>query len=218
MNLMERKGRKCFRRKPAEQLPNDWWLAANVPPRYKDALIVDHLPRYSYTKFLRGWGVQMRRNLCEGNGLFLWGESGHGKTHCAVALAKFAKRYGASIYLVDARNLLEYKLSHVDESRFRQDFSDVTRWENVLSVQFLVLDDLGHEHAKDFGVSLVEELIRFRNGHELSTIVTSQLSEGEIVDAYNQATLNVLRDRSLTLEIYGKCWWGKDRDTIKDRF
>jgi DNA replication protein DnaC len=84
----------------------------------------------------------------------------------------------------------------LNKTRFDE---DQTLWDRALSVEFLVLDDLGKEHrdAQGFGERLFEDLIRQRSGAMKVTFMTSNMSPAQMQGgehAYKPSMLRVMRE------------------------
>jgi DNA replication protein DnaC len=109
--------------------------------------------------------------------LYLWGQTGVGKSHLAAAVARSAAAAGRSAAYTSAPALLRF---------LRAGFQDRSSDERLLALQtvdLLALDDLGAEHHTrdgDWSDSVLFELINARYGADAQTIITSNVSIDEL--------------------------------------
>ncbi len=115
---------------------------------------------------------------------FITGPTGVGKTHLAVGFLReelLAKGQEAGRFLRAVDFLKNIRCS------FRNDNGADER--AILNLYgrgtpFLVLDDLGAEKVTDFAVQTLYDLIDFRYGNCLVTLITSNLSLDELANHY----------------------------------
>lgn len=125
--------------------------------------------------------------------LVLFGGVGSGKTCASLhALAQLQKplydewnevwdcRAGRFIRAVEAARL----------SRF----DDSEKWDDLLRVRWLVLDDLGVESMNDYWRERLNELIDVRYGNKLRTIITCNLSPEEFKAKYGDRIASRIRE------------------------
>jgi len=141
-----------------------------IPRRFWESSF-DAIPECEGRDVLRSYLRNIEDMLDRGEGLLLWGPNGHGKTSAAVIVMMEARRRGASALFVQAETL---RASVLDGTMFSD---EKTLLERAREVDFLVLDDLGKEHAGETGFSerLFENLIRGRTASKRTTLVTTNL-------------------------------------------
>lgn len=126
--------------------------------------------------------------------LFLYGESGSGKTYKAKQLAlEFFNQYpqttGEFTTFLDL--IQTYKNSFkegLNGSEYRKQIKDYKE------CFLLILDDLGTEKATEFVNQTLFEIINFRVENSLPTIITSNLSLKELGAKYDQKIIRRLED------------------------
>lgn len=145
-----------------------------------------------------------------GDGLFLWGPFGHGKTGAAAVIIMELRRRGYTGLFVEASE-------YVDKVMQRETFDFETSWsERARDVDVLVLDDLGTEHHDAAGAieRMMEGLLRYRLQRGRVTILTSNISpmklgphteEDRRVDGpYRGKFVEVIREALFPIEVRGR--------------
>ncbi len=129
--------------------------AADQQKNLEDAL---HFAK-AYAEFPHGW-------------LTLFGETGVGKTHLAVAIAAERIKAGNPVFFAFVPELLDY-LRHTfsPDSKITYD----RLFDEVKGVELLVLDDLGQEHSSPWAEEKLYQIIVHRHNARLPTVITSFL-------------------------------------------
>jgi DNA replication protein DnaC len=198
------------------ELTKDDLLRMKIPDRYwyvrfnniSDEKIYDkkndeYLP--SPHKVVGRYIEKLTEMRARGMGLILWGANGCGKTSMAVVIAKeFRRQFHPVLYLsaADLKRLVTEKESFDDEE---------TYWQRAMTVDVLILDDLGKgtQDSVGFGERLIDELIRERNAKGLVTIITTNMQvggagENQLKDALKEATMHTLKEHVVPVEVRGE--------------
>lgn len=110
--------------------------------------------------------------------LVFTGDPGCGKTHLAAAIANKLADNGHSILFVVVPDLLNHLRAAFDpQSSVRYD----TRFDEIRTASFLVLDDLGTESATPWAREKLYQIFNFRYVARLPTIITTS-SKPEQID------------------------------------
>jgi DNA replication protein DnaC len=145
---------------------------AQIPKRYQHCTIANFA---AYTETLERAAVQSKR-VAEAfpvvaQGLFFEGQPGVGKTHLAVAVLKqIVQQTGARGLFYDTRDLLRVIRSTYDPS-IRTTELEVLR--PVMTVDLLVLDDLGAEKTSEWVEETMNLIVNTRYNERRLTIFTS---------------------------------------------
>src|SRR6187401_1474703 len=145
---------------------------ANIPKRYQHCTIANFT---AYNESLER-AAQQARALVDAfpvvtKGLFLEGQPGVGKTHLAVAVLKqVIERTGARGLFYDTRDLLRVIRSTYDPSIRTTELEIL---QPVMTVDLLVLDDLGAEKTSEWVEETMNLIVNTRYSERRLTIFTS---------------------------------------------
>lgn len=124
----------------------------------------------------------------DGDGLLFIGSCGTGKTHLAASIAnhvmeQFAKtvKFGAFVDL-----LADIKSTFDKDSKISED--DIIK--ALYDVDLLIIDDVGKERNTEWSNSILYRLINSRYENYKSTIITTNLSIGELENEIGKATVS----------------------------
>ena len=176
-------------------LPRGYWEVrlARTPEGARDKA-VKYLERHHYLR---------------GDGLFVWGPLGVGKTGLAAALLMELRRRGHTGLFVEAATLVDKLLSGAQ-------FDLETSWgERVREVEVLVIDDIGSEHHDAGGAveKKLESVIRTRIQEKKVTIVTCNVAplrlgphkdgDSQKGGVFRQKFVSLIRESLWPLEVNG---------------
>jgi DNA replication protein DnaC len=111
-----------------------------------------------------------------GEGLYLYGPNGTGKSHLVAAVLNAATEAG-----IEARYGHAPALLRLIRQGFRDNSAD-DRLEALSRVTVLGLDDLGAETASEWATAQLFDLLKSRDAAGLSTVITSNLPVEELPD------------------------------------
>lgn len=138
--------------------------------------------------------------------LFMYGETGLGKTHLSLAIAGEVIKKGYSVIYDSAQNLL----NKLEREHFGKYSNSSFIEESVLECDLLIIDDLGAEFETKFTVSEIYNIINTRLLSGLPTIISSNISLDELTSHYGaRITSRVIGTYELLL------FCGKDIRQIK---
>ena len=144
---------------------------------------------------------KMDEMVSSGSGVLLYGNNGRGKTGALVWLAMQARRRGHTVLYVETAKLKQYKIE-----RTPFDASE-SMWERALSVDVLVLDDLGKgvSDSKGFMQELVDELVRTRGAYLKTTLISTNIEPSKLVneDFLKKSTLAMMQETVAFLHVSG---------------
>jgi DNA replication protein DnaC len=115
-----------------------------------------------------------------GGNLYLWGESGTGKSHLAGALMnEWINSHTIKTLRYETPNRLNRKMRKLDPEE------EQTRLDDYINAEIMVLDDLGHKKDSEFSQSIVYEILDGRDKKlKRGCVVTSNLSLDDLGKLY----------------------------------
>lgn len=131
--------------------------------------------------------------------LFLYGDTGVGKTFLANCIAKQLMDHSYSVIYFTAFELFDV----FAKSKFQKDDEAESMYEHIFDCDLLIIDDLGTELSNSFTTSqlflcLNERLLRHR-----STIISTNLSLESLVDLYSERTFSRITSNFTMLKLTG---------------
>ena len=180
-------------------------LEARIPKRYR-AISFDHsdvidIERRCPTqvRVVRSFAANIGANLDAGNGLWLYGGLGTGKTALAMIVSKAAIDAGRTVAIYSCPRLLAVMRESIDRDGL---LSFVDR---LAAADLLHIDDLGAEHRTEWVLEQLYSLINARYEEERSTIVTSNLGpiDQQLQEQLGDRVVSRLEQMCDPLAVYG---------------
>jgi len=163
------------KKKEQERFINDY-----LPKRYKDKYFDDIIGNNDIIKQLKKLAKQYKS-------VYLTGNTGTGKTHCAIAYA----RELCSIH--NAKNGTRYKPLITTLAEILGSLLDKENPKNLnyyKTTPVLIIDDIGSENCKEWAVERLFELINHRYSEDMVTIITTNLNAKELTTAIGARTFS----------------------------
>jgi len=131
--------------------------------------------------------------------LFLYGDTGVGKTFLSNCIAKeLIDKAFSVIYLTS----FEF-FDTMAKSKFEKDDAAETMCEHIFDCDLLILDDLGTEMTNSFTVSQLFLCLNERILRRKSTIISTNLSLESLVDIYSERTFSRITSNYTMLKLTG---------------
>ena len=111
--------------------------------------------------------------------VFMCGDTGLGKTHLSLSIAKEVISKG---YNVAYDSIINY-LNDIEKEHYGK--SDKNTLAMITSVDLLILDDLGAEVKNAFNHSTIYNIINKRINRNLPTIISSNLTSDDVSERYD---------------------------------
>ena len=193
------------------ELTRDHLVFMNIGDRYWDALL-DNLTESQLSTRLKIDGDLRLRDyinnldvaLRKGEGLFLWGDNGHGKSYIAAALCK--RVWGSlrvASYCITASEL---KDSWIEDLPAHPG-SEETISQRASRIRFLVIDDVGKEHrakTSDFAENKIGHLLRTRVRERKTTCLTLNFNPKEFGEVYGKSTSALMKECMYPVRVHGQ--------------
>jgi DNA replication protein DnaC len=173
-------------------------VASVIPPRYRgvsfDRPPVSDMARDLETKAavteVRRFVDDLDQRLDAGRGLWLFGDTGTGKTTLAMLVSKAALAAGHSVAIYSLPKLLA-RIRRTYDSEPGGD-SYLAFFERLTSVDLLHIDDLGAEKRSDWVLEQLYALINERYEAQRSVLVTTNLPHEELEEQIGSRTVSRL--------------------------
>jgi DNA replication protein DnaC len=184
-------------------------VASVIPTRYRgvsfDRPPVSDMARDLQTKAavaeVRSYIDALDERLDEGRGLWLFGDTGTGKTTLAMLVSRTAIESGHTVAIYSLPKLLA-RIRRTYDSEPGGD-SYLSFFERLTSVDLLHIDDLGAEKRTDWVMEQLYALINERYESQRSIMVTTNLPHEELEDQVGQRTISRLTQVCDEVPLYG---------------
>ncbi len=173
-------------------------VASVIPPRYRgvsfDRPPVSDMERSLETKGavgeVRAFIESLGERLDAGRGLWLFGDTGTGKTTLAMLISKEALAAGRSVAIYSLPKLLA-RIRRTYDSEPGGD-SYLAFFERLTSVDLLHIDDLGAEKRSDWVLEQLYSLINERYETQRSMLISTNLPHEELEEQIGARTVSRL--------------------------
>lgn len=142
--------------------------------------------------FISGFDTEFRN-------LFFYGDTGIGKTYLSNCVAKELLNLGHSVIYFTASSLF-----HIfEKSFFGKEASYSEDYQNIFDCSLLIIDDLGTELSNAFTSSQLFLCINERILRRKSTIISTNLSLGQLVDTYSERIFSRISSNYTLINLFG---------------
>lgn len=193
--MRELRSQRYWRNRPAEERLRN----TAIPKRYRmdtlDTFNVAEKDRPTWD-LTSNWVETASEQVEKGQGLYICGATGSGKTHLAQAVLKrvvFNNQLCGMFITADKYIQLAY-----NEVKFGEDLPD--GYEDPNTIKYLqdifdivVLDSLGSERPTDFTKRTIISLLETRYHEKLTTIITSTLKPQMLESMYSASVASIVQ-------------------------
>jgi DNA replication protein DnaC len=201
--------RECECRAPRLKRGRVRGVASVIPPRYRgvsfDRPPVSDMVRDLQTKAavgeVRGFIDDLDARLGAGRGLWIFGDTGTGKTTLAMLVSKMALEAGHSVAIYSLPKLLAHIRRTYDSEPGGDSY--LAFFERLTSVDLLHIDDLGAEKRSDWVLEQLYALINERYEAQRSVLVTTNLPHEELEEQIGSRTVSRLSQICDEVPLFG---------------
>jgi DNA replication protein DnaC len=180
-------------------------LSAVVPRRYA-GVGFDRPPVTQITPFVvdavRRYVGDIDGNLDRGQGVWLHGDVGTGKTTLAMLISKHALEAGRSVAIYSLPRLLAELRKTFDES---SDTTYLQLLDSLTMVDLLHVDDVGAERSNEWVLEQLYSIVNARYEEQKSVVITTNLEHDQLAEQIGQRTVSRLIEMcgDLKLPLHG---------------
>lgn len=185
-------------------------ISSVIPPRYRGVSFerppVSDMTRDLQTKIavneVKAFADDLEARLQEGRGLWLFGDTGTGKTTLAMLISKAALEAGKTVAIYSLPKLLA-RIRRTYDSEPGGD-SYLSFFERLTSVDLLHIDDLGAEKRSDWVLEQLYALVNERYEAQRSILITTNLPHPELEEQIGSRTVSRLTQICDEVEVRGE--------------
>ena len=155
-------------------------------PRQRMKLILDFCKKYA---------ANFSKNS---PGLLFTGNTGLGKTHLSLAIAREVINKGYGVIYISTQNMV----SKLEKEKFQINNSNESE-RHFIDCDLLIIDDLGTEYANAFSNAAIYNVISSRITMNKPTIISTNLSTRELEKFYTPRMVSRLIGNNIRLEFLG---------------
>jgi DNA replication protein DnaC len=201
--------RPCECREPRLKRGRVRGVASAIPPRYRgvsfDRPPVSDMARHAETKEavkkVAAFIDNLDSNLQAGRGLWLFGDTGTGKTTLAMLVSKAATEMGHSVAIYSLPKLLARIRRTYDDEAGSDSYGGF--FERLTSVDLLHIDDFGAEKRSDWVLEQLYALVNERYEDERSIMLTTNLTVDKLEDQIGGRTVSRLTETCEQVPLFG---------------
>ncbi len=184
-------------------------VASAIPARYRGVSFerppVSDMARDLQTKAavadVRGFVEELEERLDEGRGLWLFGDTGTGKTTLAMLISSAALEAGRTVAIYSLPKLLARIRRTYDAEPGGDNY--LSFFERLTSVDLLHIDDLGAEKRSDWVLEQLYALINERYETQRSVLITTNLPHEELETQIGPRTVSRLTQMCDEVPLFG---------------
>ena len=184
-------------------------VATTIPPKFRgvsfDRPPVSDMARDLETKVavgkVRGYVDELAANVAAGRGLWLFGDTGTGKTTLAMLVSKLALEEGHSVAIYSLPKLLARIRRTYDEEPGGDSYHAF--FDRLTAVDLLHIDDFGAEKKSDWVLEQLYAIVNERYEAERSVLLTTNLEMGELEEQVGKRTVSRLIEMCEQIPLFG---------------
>jgi DNA replication protein DnaC len=173
-------------------------LEARIPKRYRD-ISFERLTGPDFVVFpeqirvARRFAGDIEKQLDSGQGMWIMGDIGTGKTMLAMLISKAALDAGRTVAIYSFPRLLNLIREAIPSSRNGEDMEGVIGFlDRLAGVDLLHIDDVGAENRTDWALEQLYSIVNTRYEEQRSIIITTNLQPDELSEQIGARTVSRL--------------------------
>jgi len=191
-------------------------LSAVIPRKYR-GVSFDRPPittiRDGIVSYVRRYVRDIDARLDAGEGLWLYGPVGTGKTSLAMLVSRAALDAGRTVAIYSLPRLLAEIRTTFDDG---SEHSYTELLDRLTGVDLLHIDDVGAEKTSPWVLEQLYAIINARYEAERSVIVTTNLERDELAEQINERTVSRLEEMCEVLPVGGSDLRRRTFDVVEE--
>lgn len=143
-------------------------------------------------------------NFNENRGIFFYGSNGVGKSMLSCIILKEAYRHRYSCRRITFYDYIKSYTESWGASKSDKEVLEQSLLDKYKAVEFLVLEEVGKEIDSKISRPIMEDLLRYREEHNLVTIICSNITPKEFGDIYSINSLSIIKGCMTPIKIVSK--------------
>jgi DNA replication protein DnaC len=175
-----------------------------IPARYRDVsfdLLRNDATDPHALAMVEEFVQDLDQNLANGDGFWLHGPVGTGKTSLSMLTAKAALERGRGVAIYSLPKLLARIRATFDRDLSGDSYDQF--FTRLISVDLLHIDDLGAEQRSDWVLEQLYSIVNERYEAKRSMVVTSNLDPKGLTDQIGTRTVSRLQEMCSAIEVGG---------------
>lgn len=162
----------------------------------KDGNPTDRERMSKYFEYCKEYAAGFSENS---RNIFMRGNTGLGKTHLSLAIAKTVIENGFGVIYCSTPEIL----ARLEKERFGKIETDEDSEETLKACDLLILDDLGSEFHTAFTKNTIYNIINFRLIHQKPTIISTNLEFEDLEAIYSKRLISRLMGEYVIMNFVG---------------
>ena len=140
-------------------------------------------------------------NLSEGRGIYFCGNNGVGKSFLSCIILKEAYRHRYSCRRITFSAYISAYTESWGASKSERDVLEQDLLDKYKGVEFLVLEEVGKEIDSKIAKPILEDLLRYREEHSLTTVICCNIEASEFRNYYGNSICSLINGTQTVIRI-----------------
>lgn len=180
-----------------------------VPKRYtdktlKDFKVYDSKCLKGVKSFCQDYIDNIELMLENNKGILFFGSNGVGKSFLSCIILKEVYRHRYSCRRVTFSSYISAYTESWGASKSERDIAEQNLLDKYKGVDFLVLEEIGKEIDSRVAKPILEDLLRYREEHGLTTIVCSNIAPSMIKEIYGASIMSIIKGNMTPIQLVGE--------------
>jgi DNA replication protein DnaC len=154
--------------------------------------------------FVQEYIDDLPKNIEENRGICFMGSNGVGKSYLSCIIMKEAYRHRYSCRRVTFSSYISAYTESWGASKDERDVLENDLLDKYKGVEFLVLEEIGKEIDSKIAKPILEDLLRFREEHGLTTIICTNLTPQSLKEIYGASIVSLINGNMTVIIIDGE--------------